>query len=327
MTWSKSLLDELEHFVEDLIDVSPLRSNGRELATRLDVLQRVIELLRLRAGRLESELPMHELLAARLSVVDAEQSGGQRITFGSALNRVPSNTRPRRQSELQAALLLHLLHARSKHARIGDDLHQFILAVGDDLAPADVESTRTGVMRIATTTRDAARALRLHGLLRDSDETRTRTWELSLLGILTAVALSETKPTRSLPPLAAFADTTGRFGESKRLSQDVETVVGNFDDELRVRDSLLALVTPDKDVFVSFQQVVRTLTKYCMSLSAHWRALDERHRTLSVKELRAAADAMLSAVESAVIPKVLAEDVNKSLSFRQLPGFKPRARP
>jgi hypothetical protein len=42
-----------------------------------------------------------------------------------------------------------------------------------------------------TTTRSAARAMRLHGLLTDSDRTAYKTWELSVLGLLVGAVLLE----------------------------------------------------------------------------------------------------------------------------------------
>jgi hypothetical protein len=230
--------------------------------------------------------------------------------------------RARRQSEMQSALLLHLLHARSKHGRIGDDLHAFILAVHPQLAPADVETTRTGVMRVATTTRDASRTLRVHGLLRDSVETRTRKWELSVLGILVAVELSTRYDTPTLPDRRRFVERFGRFGESERLSEELEEVVRRYAEASAVRAALLGICQRDRDLFETFDDVVNTVATYCQRLAEQWSALDAGETAPDRKAQKARADEMLRVVEAAVPPGAFAEDVNKSLSLDGLPGMK-----
>jgi hypothetical protein len=302
-----------------MVALEPEPDLDTALATRLDVNERLIELLRLRAGRVENRLTMHKFLEQGITVSARGPFDPPLMTFGNTtLNRELGSGRYRRQSELQSALLLQLLHARSDRGRIGDDLHRFILAVSADLVPADTETTRTGVTRIATTTRDAARALRWYGLLRDSDATRTRKWELSLLGILTAVRLSRRTPTMGLPPHNAFGYSNGRFADSDRLSQDVEEALRAFRDDDEVKAALYPLCARDHDIFSNFNEVVATLARYCETLDAQWRALDDKRRTRTPAEVRAAADDMLRTVEDAVPPGALAEEVNKSLAFDQL---------
>lgn len=334
MTWPTDLLENAERFVMQTVGLGPGRGEDGSLADRLDVLERVIELLRIRSGRVENALTMDDLLGRGLLIEPPAYSNTPPIFVGRHADSPPMPPeRPRRQSELQVALLVHLLHARSQSGRIGDDLHRFILGVGGDLAPTDVETTETGVMRIATTTRSAARTLRMFGLLRDTDETRTRTWELSVLGILVAVELSRSMPTLALPQRNAPTGSPNAlrdsesmaeyflrhqwFSEGIRLADPVAASVRHFRDDAVVRAALLRLCADDSDVFPSFATVVRTVARYCAALDDGLEHAAEQREKVDPKALRRAADEMLAVVESAVRPSALAEDVNKSLSLRQ----------
>ena len=105
-----------------------------------------------------------------------------------------------------------------------------------------METTKTCVVRIATTTRDAARALRQHGLLRDVDETRGRRWELSVLGVLVASELTKQHAELRLPDRHDQGDGYGQTWALKRLAPDVEDVVRTFAHAADVRRALGELV-------------------------------------------------------------------------------------
>jgi hypothetical protein len=321
MTWPEHLIDNAERLVQQLValECDTLAAGG--LATRLDVLERLVELLRLRSGRLENSLSMDELLQRNVEVWVNEQTGAMRVSVGLPRTmRIAGATDYRRHPDLHVALLLFLLHAGRPDSRIGEDLNQFILAVQKGLSPSDLETTKTGVLRIATTTRDAARALRQHGLLRDVDETRGRTWALSLLGMLAASELTKQHDALNLPPSIGQGDGHHQPGARKRLAADVEAVVRSFAHPDSVRSALSLLVDPDKNVFTSFDVVAQTLANYCSGLEQRWRAMDERRKVQSERDLKREADAMLHSVEAAIIPSRLVVDLNKSLSMRQLLG-------
>lgn len=199
MAWPEHLLDETERLIDRLVGLHCEQLAPGGLATRLDVLERLIELLRLRSGRIENTLSIHDLLHRELEVFVNAETGALWLTVGPKRRDRHLAEVFRRHPDLHVALLLFLLYSGRAERRIGDDLNQFILEVKEGLHPCDTETTKTGVVRIATTTRDAARALRQHGLLRDVDETRGRRWELSVLGVLVASELSERHPKLGLP--------------------------------------------------------------------------------------------------------------------------------
>lgn len=321
MTWPDHLLDQAEGLIQQLVGLhcDELAEGG--LATRLDVLERLIELLRLRSGRIENTLSMNDLLHRELEVFVNAETGALWLTVGPEARGRHFAEVYRRHPDLHVALLLFLLHSGRAERRIGDDLNQFIIEVKEGLHPSDMETTKTGVVRIATTTRDAARALRQHGLLRDVDETRGRRWELSVLGVLVASELTERHPKLGLPDRHDQGDGFGQTWALKRLAPDVEKVVRTFAHPADVRRALSELVDPDKDVFISFDVVAETLSHYCAGLENRWREMDARGKVKSGQDLQAEADAMLRAISAAIIPSRFALEVNKSLSMRQLPGF------
>jgi hypothetical protein len=316
----EDVIERLERFVNDTVEIDPAPTPEQALARKLDVLARVVELLRLGSGQSDNRTSMQELLERGLDVCPSSSRALVVHVGGLARARTVGAGRSRLPSELQECLLLHLLHRRSRSGSIGDDLHEFVVSIRDDLAPRDVESTRTGVMRIATTTRDAARVLRMHGLVRDNDETRGRRWDLSLLGVLTAVEVGSAGRGWALPARAAYENSVSRFGEGDRLASSLEETIGQFGDPGVVAGAIRRLCSPDSDVFPTFDVVVQALAAFCRSLVVHWQALDARASILTSKDVRAAADAMLRTIQDSVPAGIFAEEVNQSLALDQLLG-------
>lgn len=50
MAGDNALLTALEAFVDEVVDLGPLESQDDPLRTKLDVLERIVELLRIRSG-------------------------------------------------------------------------------------------------------------------------------------------------------------------------------------------------------------------------------------------------------------------------------------
>ena len=74
-------LESLASFVESAIQIDSATRWSTTLAEKLDVLERVIELLRLRTGKVVNSLRVDELLANGLSVSTAP-GGGSVLTVG-----------------------------------------------------------------------------------------------------------------------------------------------------------------------------------------------------------------------------------------------------
>lgn len=314
------LFADLVAFVDDAV-----RLEGESTRTpvgisrKLDVLQRVVELLRLQDGVMENRLPMRDLLASGIEV-SPWASGALRLSVGVGPTFDKDSGRPapggRTQGELQVPLIRYLLRGYWAPRRINDLLVEFLGEIRPWLSTDDVESTRTGVMRVMTTTRSAARSLRLHGLLTDSARTAHKTWELSVLGLLVGAILHERAgqtpevASRTLPQV-----TSGPFGGDTFLAQPVAEVLGLLRDPREVSAALQRICVPDRDVFATFDQAVNIMVSFTSGLESQ---RDGRHP--EPHERREVAQAMMEALRVAVPPAALGRDLATHFAFEELLG-------
>ncbi len=314
MTWPEPLLHDLERLVEDLVVVEP-GTDGHDLATKLDILERVVELLRLRGGRVRNERSVGALLGGGLAVQHNGSGGALRIVVGASGSRYGVD-KPRTPDELHVPLLLYLLRDRNAGERIGDDLQHFILSIVNDLGPADVETTETGVMRIATTTRMAARALRHFGLIRDSDETRTKTWDLTLLGILCALDLGEWHPAPRLPKRGERTPIVRKRGGPERLAFSVEQSIESFVDERRVREELFSLLGDHPDRGALVDTVAPVIAARCRDFQEYWHGSHERDGAPDAEALQGHVRAFHHRIEAVIPPSRVATLAARAFSLK-----------
>lgn len=317
MSGRDRLLATLRSFVMDTVWLGGLRGDADPLSMRLDVLERVVQLLRLEAGWAEFRMPMSALVAAEIEF-ETRVAGGGLLRVGRPHGRrAPEGrtaTGERTPAELQVPLLLYLLHRHRAGTRIGALLVDFLNVVRPSLSPADAEATRTGVTRVMTTARSAARSLRLHGLLTASKRTAYRTWELSILGVLVAARLHEGGHTMLIPERRR-PDPAGPRGAGGHLAEPIAGAIAELSDPDVVAESLVRLCRPDADVFDSFGPAVTAIATFCESLKP--RGDGPGH---SRGELRTAADELLRVVGETVPPAALAEDLAKAFALRELLG-------
>lgn len=319
MSGEAGLFAKLERFVGDAVRIGSLGEPiGGDLAWKVDVLERVIELLRLRSGVMENRLRMDELLGRGLDVSRGADGALRLIVGGGTSRPVTGWPSPggRTQSELQVPLILYLLITYREPRSINDLLVECLAEVRTWLSPSDVETTRTGVMRAMTTTRSAARALRLHGLLTDSDRTAYKTWELSVLGLLVAAVLLE-RAGRSLEmkPRSLVLAEGGRFGASTHLATPVTDVLRLLSDPREVSAALHRICAPNRDVFPTFDQAVGILVSFTQRFSA-----ERELRRREPHELRAEARTMIDALRDAIPADAFSEDMAKDVALKELLG-------
>jgi hypothetical protein len=106
------LLSLLEAFADRALQIEGLGDGAETLGRKVDTLQRVVQLLRLRTGRVENRLPMRELLA---SSIEVDQGGAGRVlrVIRARQRHAPTVelAEERGQAELQVPLILYLLRA------------------------------------------------------------------------------------------------------------------------------------------------------------------------------------------------------------------------
>jgi hypothetical protein len=314
------LLEGLRRFIDEaVICESPASQGAGELTHKMDVLERVVELLRLEHGEMQNRLRMKDCLTGGLEV-SRSASGALRLRVGGSANRIERPGWPspggRTQDELQIPLILYLFITYRHRRRINDLLVSFLGEMRPWLSPDDVESTLTGVMRAMTTTRTAARALRLHGLIVDSPETAYKSWELSILGLVVGSLLVERRGRFvELTPRGVRATASGRFGASNHLTSVLADLMRELTDPTIVSRALRRVCTPNQDVFPTFDEVVAVLSEFGDELEQA-----QGQRRLEWHELRDRARALLTRLAEKVPESALADDMAKDLALRDLLG-------
>jgi hypothetical protein len=309
------LLDQLETFVDSIVHIGTWTTQSAELRTKLDVLERVVELLRLRTGHVANRISLTSLLAEGISV-GVGASGRPTLRVGGGSDAL-GTSRPIHnglvQSELQLPLMLFLLTRDCTSSSIGTTISDLVSELQLCLTPADVETTGSGVTRVVTTIRSAARTLRLHGLMLDTDQTAFRSWELSVLGLLVAAFLYDAGhrvlvEDRHLPLIEG-----GKFGRATHLAEPVREVLRSFADPAQVGRALNRVCGPNRDTFASFDDAVKLVAAFCRP----WQAPVTDRSELSGERRRAAKELMKS-LSAAVPTEVLARDMYFDLGLKEL---------
>ncbi len=318
------VLQRLEHFIDAVVQLHPERPSDRALAERLDALERVIELLRLKTGKLRNDISMESLLERGISA-SRDGDGSWSLKIGG--HESPRMTvgwpswKERHQTELQRPLVLFLLHFHRTGGKIDELIARFVHALRTQLSPRDVERTRTGVTRVETTTRFAAQALRNFGLLTESPRTAYKTWELSVLGLIVAAELHTRTRRLEVPSRERPRVGWRTMPASDDLDRELADVTRRYREATRVKEALLRLCGPDRHVFDTFDLVVQAIAAHCTRLDDMWRADEgQRKRSKDAAAIRREADEMLMAVEASVAPGLFTEDLRRKFALDELLG-------
>jgi hypothetical protein len=172
------------------------------------------------------------------------------------------------------------------------------------------------VMRVMTTTRSAARSLRIHGLVIDSQRTAYKSWALTILGLLTAALLIERKGRSiEMPARGLRIVNEGRFGASNHLAQSVSRVMRELSDPEVVSTTLGRICTPNRDVFPTFDRAVEAIVQFGKE-----REVLLNGRRPDVFELREQARALIGQLSQLIPAEALADDMAKDFAVRDLLG-------
>jgi hypothetical protein len=213
------------------------QSNG--LFLRIDLLERMLELLRIRNKYLENRLPIELFIQGNVEFRD----GGLHFIAPQKTELYRSGTPP---IQLQPKLLLFLFFQNfGGEMKVYDVIDNFIMLIWDELDPLDFKKTRTGVTRCFTNTRFAANTLRAYGLLKFTKREAYKTWVLSLPGLLVTSAFAAKGNWKPLP-----VDK----GYSFELHPDIRDIFTGLEDYRKFVNTLSSICRPETKAFNEFKQ-------------------------------------------------------------------------
>lgn len=182
--YSTSDLAEARTIIDRLVQIHPPEADAFATVTfsqKLNRLEELIDVLRYRYPEPPHQSELEEFLPD--SVCSDDASGALHFVATPANREVTMRHSP-------GALVLPLLDYLYTHPgngrRVLHVIRDFVRYYHQHLLPGDFVRTLTGVVRVETTLRDAARILRWCGLLQYTHREKQKTWRLSLLGILAA---------------------------------------------------------------------------------------------------------------------------------------------
>lgn len=210
-----------------------------ELFLKIDLLERMLELLRVQNKYLENNLPIELFIQGNVVIED----GSLHFIAPHKQERYRSGTPP---IQLQSKLLLFLFFRNlGGGMKVYDVINNFITVIWGILDPLDFKKTQTGVTRCFTNTRFAANTLRRYGLLKFTKREAYKTWVLSPTGLLVASELASKQnwiltPVKKDYPYELHPYINDTFNDLKNYSNFVTR--------------FLTLCKPNSRVFDEFKQ-------------------------------------------------------------------------
>lgn len=269
-------LDEIKKLLLERISVHghPVEPEGlletrtnveSEISFRIDLVERVLELLRSEQKHFENRLDFERFVQGSISI----DANGLNYHFPETTQLLGSGTPPIR---LQTKLLMYLLlHHRSAY-RVFDIIDNFIKTIWGQLDPLDFKKTRTGVTRCFTNTRFAANTLRDYGFIKFTHKEAYKTWVLSLPGFLVASKVVA-DGNWGLPPYMRV------------FSSDLHPDIHDAHKELSTYDQfvkrLAAVCEPDVQVFETFGPILK---KAHSLMGQYWYAIKNEKMTLKERK-------------------------------------------
>jgi hypothetical protein len=164
------------------------------LRDKIDLLDRVLEVLRIEIRHVENKIRFEEFIQGSVGIGEK----GLHYVWPEKVKALGSGTVPIR---LQPKLLLYLLYRHQRNSiPVYEIIDSFINTIWESLDILDFKRTQTGVLRCFTNTRFAANTLRAYGLLKYTKEEAYKTWTLSLPGYLVASKMMES-PNWNIPEI------------------------------------------------------------------------------------------------------------------------------
>lgn len=229
-----NILEEHVTLIADISGQRGLFENDKPIWRKLDLIERILDILRIEYRYLDNRLSIEDFLQGTLEI------SGNILEFVEPKSRksLGSGTKP---IHFQPKLLLFLLYRHNRgHYNIYSTIDNFIKTIWESLEPLDFKKTTTGVTRCFTNTRFAANTLRKYGLLKYTEKEAYKTWILSLPGMIVASKLMEN------PDWTISKEDSDLYFE---LHPDIHAVFDDLKDYNSFVKRMTTLIKREKDIF------------------------------------------------------------------------------
>jgi hypothetical protein len=263
-----SELDKFEALIENLVNVSNQKLINLEV-TKVDILEKAIELLRIRQKKLKNSLNFERFVLGKLLI--KENKLYYDFPDNYSFWKVGAGTHP---VNLQPLLIIYLLVYHRESNQVYNIIEDFVSKIWGKLDILDFKKTRTGVLRCFTNVRFAAQNLRDFGFLKFTHKEAYKTWILSLSGFLVASILIRKSPLsfKKVDPKLAFGST---------LHPDIQTVWDSIADYEAFVDALVYICEPNVKVFSTFHEILK---KAYSLLQKYWRVLQDEELSIGKRK-------------------------------------------
>jgi hypothetical protein len=258
-------LTKFEELIDSWVCIDGNYKRGDAILSKIDVLERTLERLRVQKRCLDNNLRFEDYLQGKIYVDSRKlhyHSPESTIYLGCGTQPV----------NLQPMLLMFLLIYHKEDCQVYDVIEKFINKVWDQLDTLDFKRTKTGVVRCFTNTRFAAHTLRDLGLLKFTRREAYKTWVLSLSGFLVASVLL--KQCGMDFKRLDYTSASNTF-----LHPDIQEACNNIRTYDMFVEVLASVCEPNTQVFFTFEKVLRQA--YCL-LQNYWKTIQDSN--LSVRE-------------------------------------------
>jgi len=233
-----------EALIDQIVQVDRGSVWDSDLDLKLDLLERTIELIRIKRKKIKNKFQFEDYLQSDLFADDRS------IRFS-----LPENPKSLGSGSCsiyyQPKLLLFLLLYHREKYQVINIIELFIDKIWDDLKTLDFKKTDTGVFRCYTNIRFAAKTLRDFGLIRFTRKEAYKTWELSLLGFLVASIVLEQDQCK----WEVYRESTyhGHF-----LQSNIVKAIINVKDYDNFVFNLQSICQPDSTIFNTFEGMLKS---------------------------------------------------------------------
>lgn len=252
-----TLAQDSIRLLDEMIVFYPLEANQDSVKRKVDILERIVKLIRTELAHPQNDFLSEQLLKTTIFVNDSERRIHIDLNQQNENSNATTQLEIRTSRNLQASLLVFLLLNFRRHDSVLQVIEGLVDEIRSTLSIRDFQRTKTGVIRCFTNTRFAAKQLRDFGLLKFTKKEAFKRWELSFLGILVALQLYEKQ----------WRDAPSHKITTVPLDSRILDALSRLQNLNKVRE-ILDLLCEDKNLFPAFGDMQKTFEKLAKTADA-----------------------------------------------------------